>query len=354
MTLKRKRPSDWKKVVGRICLFLLVFAGLETAGGARELIDIFGRKFSIPDIPQRVYSASPPVTYMLYAIDPTTLVGLNFPVREWEKKYLNKRMQSLPVVGGWFGQAQTPNLEMVLKTKPDLIVLMRFGGAFASKMNEEAMKTMPMPVVDVALDKLSDYPDAFSFLGRVLGRERRTRDLVTYARKTLSEMAALAGSIPDHGKVSVYYAEGLDGLSTDCDTSGHAELINVAGGRNVHHCETRDLYGLEAVALEQVMLYDPDVILVKEPIFFKTVFSDPRWQQLRAVKEKRVYLIPFQPFNWFDRPPSFMRLLGSKWLANLLYPKKYPVDIVKETQDFFRLFLDVDLSPEEAGAIIRP
>jgi iron complex transport system substrate-binding protein len=111
---------------------------------------------------------------------------------------------------------------------------------------------------------------------------------------------------------------------------------------------------MEAVSLEQVMLYDPDVILVKEPVFFTQVFSDPRWQRVKAVKEKKVYLIPYEPFNWFDRPPSFMRLLGAKWLANLLYPDRYRVSMVKETQEFFRLFLAVSLTPQEAGAILRP
>jgi iron complex transport system substrate-binding protein len=48
---------------------------------------------------------------------------------------------------------------------------------------------------------------------------------------------------------------------------------------------------MEAISLEQVMLYDPDVILAKEPVFYRAVVSDPRWQLVRAVKEKRVYPI---------------------------------------------------------------
>jgi iron complex transport system substrate-binding protein len=343
-----------KKTAPRICVFLSLLVSLGTLAQAKEITDMFGRRLSMPDRPQRVYSASPPVTYMLYALDPAMLAGLNFPVREWEKKYLRKSMQSLPVLGGWFGQGQTPNLEMVLKAKPEIIVVSTPGGAFRSKMRYTVMKTMPMPVVDVALDTLPDYPEAFLTFGRLLGREARAGELASYARKTLSAMAELAGRIPNQRRVSVYYAEGADGLSTDCDRSGHAELIGVAGGRNVHGCHTQNLFGMEAVSLEQVMLYDPDVILVKEPVFFTQVFSDPRWQRVKAVKEKKVYLIPYEPFNWFDRPPSFMRLLGAKWLANLLYPDRYRVSMVKETQEFFRLFLAVSLTPQEAGAILRP
>jgi iron complex transport system substrate-binding protein len=49
-----------------------------------------------------------------------------------------------------------------------------------------------------------------------------------------------------------------------------------------------------------------------------------------------------------------MRLLGLKWLTNLLHPDLYSVDIVKETQAFFRLFLGIDLTGREALEIIRP
>ena len=72
-----------------------------------------------------------------------------------------------------------------------------------------------------------------------------------------------------------------------------------------------------------------------------------------AVKDKRVYLIPYEPFNWFDRPPSFMRLLGIKWLLNLLHPDRFPVDMVAETQNFYRLFLGVELTAAQAREVLN-
>ena len=105
--------------------------------------------------------------------------------------------------------------------------------------------------------------------------------------------------------------------------------------------------------MEQLLLYDPEVILVKEPTFFATIFTDPRWTNLRAVRDKRVYLIPCEPFNWFDRPPSFMRLLGIKWLLSLLHPDLYRVDMVAETHDFYKLFLGVDLSEIQTREVLN-
>lgn len=81
---------------------------------------------------------------------------------------------------------------------------------------------------------------------------------------------------------------------------------------------------------------------------------DPVWQNVKAVRQGHVYLIPRHPFNWFDRPPSFMRIMGLKWLANILYPAEYKTDIVKEAKDFYRLFLGVDLSDDEMRQVIYP
>ena len=166
-------------------------------------------------------------------------------------------------------------------------------------------------------------------------------------------MNVLATLVKIPKRVSVYYAEGGDGLNTECDTSFHAELIGLVGGQNVHRCKTKDMFGMERISFEQVMLYDPEMILVMDKAFYEKIFTNPLWQRIKAVRDKKVYLIPSQPFNWFDRPPSFMRLLGAKWLANLLYPELYRVNIVGETQHFFRLFFGVELSDNEARRLLQ-
>jgi iron complex transport system substrate-binding protein len=338
-------------------LYLLIIVALAVPASviqtqAREITDIFGKKVSIPDHPKKVYATSPPITYMLYAIDPSMIAGLNAPAQEWEKQYRRKGMQELPVLGGWFGQGNTPNLEMILKVNPEIIITSKYKSAMNDK-TERVIKTLPMPVVSVPINTLSDYPGAFLYLGQVLGRRARSEELAAYARKMLSEMAALTVLVAIPKRVSVYYAEGVDGLSTECDSSPRSEVINLVGGQNVHRCRSWSSFGREKISFEQLMLYNPEVILVFEKTFYEKVFSDPLWQRIKAVRNKRVHLIPSQPFNWFDRPPSFMRLLGAKWLANLLYPERYHINIVKETRQFYKLFLGVDLTAEEAGRLVQ-
>jgi len=337
------------QIVGIGLVAVSLFASLAEA---KEVVDIYGKRLSMPDRARKVVSIGPTGTYLLYAIDPTMLAGLNFPLKEKQKIFLHARMSRLPVIG-WFGQGQTPNRETLMMIKPDIIFTSKLDQSLSSKVTEQ-MKVMQMPVVELTADLLSEYPDAFLRAGRILGRESRAKKLSDYCRKTLAEAAAVVNRLPREKRVSVYYAEGPDGLSTECDTSRHVELIRLAGGMNVHRCLARNPYGLEKVSIEQVLKYNPEVILAFDRGLYRKLFTAPLWKNMRAVKTGRVYLIPQEPINWFDRPPSFMRLIGLKWVLSRLYPDKYQVDIAQEAREFYRLFLGVEVSSDEMGKILRP
>lgn len=338
------------KVVFIATVVFIWWAGFSHAG---LITDMHGRKVEVPDEIHRVYGTSPPVTYLLYAIAPELIAGLNFPCREKEKQYLPERLQTLPVVGGWFGQGRTPNLETLMQVNPDVVLAWYMKNSPVCRKTEDMLIPMGFALVYISLDKLEDYPDAFRFLGRLLHREERAAALADYAQQTLNKIKAVRDSIPESDKVSVYYAEGIDGLSTECDTSVHAQLFALCSGKNVHICPSRTIYGKETVSIEQVMRYAPDVIVSYEPCFYDAIFQDPRWQNIPAVQNHRVYQIPSSSLNWFDRPPSFMRFLGARWLLNKLYPETYDVDIVDETRKFYSLFLNFNLDRQAAKDIIE-
>jgi iron complex transport system substrate-binding protein len=332
-------------------LFLFVLPSHPAFG--REITDMSGRKVTIPDTVSKVVAVSPPGTYLLYAIDPAIIAGLNFPLWENEKKYTVKGYGKLPVIGGLVGQGRTINQEVLLQINPDFVLFWAWKNDAANQQLEATLTRLHLPLVSVQLNSIHDYPEALRFLGNVLNKEYRGQELYRYAADTLNEAKTVTAQIPDSSKVTVYYAEGSDGLSTEKADSLHAELIPLAGGINVHKGEELDHSGMDKVSMEQIISYNPDVILVKEKTFFDTVFTDPRWQNIRAIRDKRVYLIPFVPFNWFDRPPSFMRLLGIKWLINRLHPDLYQIDMVTETKSFYKLFLGVDLNEKEAQEVLN-
>lgn len=337
-------------------LTFLLFALFVSSAHARVVTDMTGRRVAIPDKIKRVVGLSPPATYLIYAIDPNLLAGLSFPLRGDEKFHTVEQFKRLPVVGGLSGEAKNLNVETLLKVKPDIVILWELKRNDITAINrkyEQIVKPLGIPILYVRICSVNDYPAAFHFLGDVLGRKERAAALERYAVNALRKVSRAMSGIPDGKRVSVYYAEGVDGLSTEGEKSMHTQLIPLSGGRNVCRMKESSYMGLEKISMEQLLIYDPDVILVKERTFFERIMKDTRWKNLRAVRAKKVFLIPYVPFNWFDRPPSHMHILGIQWLANLLHPDRYPQDIVKETRAFYRLFFSRELSDREARKIIH-
>ncbi len=191
---------------------------------------------------------------------------------------------------------------------------------------------------------------SFSYIGKLVDKEERAKELENYGNESLNLAKEIAKKVDK--KPKVYYAEGNNGLLTDCNTSIHSELINLASGDNVHKCQATNSFGKEAINFEQVLNYNPEIILVYEKEFYKNIYKDKKWQLIDAVKNKKVYFLPKGPFSWFDRPPSFMRLLGLKYVISILHPDLYELDIYEESKKFYKLFLDLDLNDSQIDDIL--
>lgn len=336
-------------VVGFLMFWEGAFGASALAG--RVVTDMAGRQVSLPSNITKVYASSPPETMLVYALAPQLLAGLNFPLSRDCNGLVHQHALELPVMGGFFGQGKTPNFEILLKVNPDLVL-----GSTRNPLTEKLeakLNRFDIPMVYISLEPLANYPNAFELVGRVLNRKERAKQLAENTRAVLSEVAEKVAGIPPGKRVRVYYAQGNDGLLTENRQSFHAELINLAGGVNVHQSSYVSQYGREKISLEKVIMYQPDVILVDNPLFYSRVFESPGWNNLEAVRNKRVYYIPKLPFNWFDRPPSFMRILGLKWVANKLYPEVFDWDMRKETRDFFALYMQKDITDADITELLK-
>ncbi|WP_245587752.1 ABC transporter substrate-binding protein [Desulfovibrio inopinatus] len=316
----------------------------------RVVTDQLGKTVEIPETPQRIYALSPPDTLLVYAVAPCLLNGWNYQPNKAVLPLLVPCTRGLPVLGGFFGQAKTPNKEAVVKANPDLVVSGTMAQPYAAA--ESFFQSLNAPVIHVNSRNIEDYPGALRFLGDVLGQKKRGETLAAYAEKVLDDVRVGLTSIPEDKRLTVYYAEGRDGLYTDGRESFHAYLLNLAGGVNVHTTPQTKRYGRDRVTMERVLGYAPQAIVVQDAGCRDMILSSPLWRDIPAVQTGRVYLLPDKPFGWFDRPPSFMRILCLKWLAQSLYPDVFHYDMIKETQEFFKLFLQKELSPAEAQSIL--
>jgi len=332
-----------RRIVLRVILSVLLVVSVPVH--ARTVVDMLGRQVAIPEHPARVFGAAPPATALLYTLAPDTLVGLNMPFPPAASGMVPEAVMALPVLGSSMAHGRQANLEQVLALKPELVVA--WGGklppgADANRIADQYAR-IGLPVVFVRLDTLDDWVEAYAFMGTVLGREARAQALGDYVRGALARVRAAVDAVPMSERPSVYYAEGPAGMATECDSSFHVEAIALAGGRNVFHCSPTSAVGLEPVSLEQILHWQPQVIVSQTPKLAHTLAGDARWKNIPAVREGRILEVPRLPFNWIDRPPSFTRALGIQWLAHAFYPERFELDLNAEVKRFYALFLGVTL-----------
>jgi iron complex transport system substrate-binding protein len=185
-------------------------------------------------------------------------------------------------------------------------------------------------LLDGAFDRAAD---AIRTVGMLTGEAERAEALADYATRIVTDVTRRVAPIPVASRPRVYYARGPRGLETGLAGSINVESLERVGAVNVAAALGRG--GLVQVSIEQVLQWDPQVIVTTDTNFAAGVANDPLWRSITAVRGRRVHLAPAVPFGWIDFPPSINRLIGLRWLARVLYPDVFPDDLRAAVREFY-------------------
>jgi iron complex transport system substrate-binding protein len=311
-------------------------------GRAATVTDATGRALPVPERVARVFPSGPPAAIVLYTLAPDLLLGWPRANRPAELEFMLPDIGRRPEVGRLTGRGNTANLESVLALKPDLILDIGSTDATYVSLAERVQQQTGIPYA--LLDgHFNATARSYRTLGQLVHRRADADKLARYAEDTMATIRQRIATVPADKRPSVYYARGPRGLETGLGRSINVETIEFVGAHNVAG-ERRG--GLAAVSLEQVLLWNPDVIVTIDQDFAASVRTDPAWAPVAAVRAGRVHLSPKLPFGWVDFPPSVNRLIGLWWLAKILYPELFPEDLRGKTREFYALFYHV--TPDDA------
>lgn len=330
-----------------IAVMMLMALGLSAA----PYTDDLGRMVELPDTIERVVPSGNLAQMVLYSITPEKIAGWSSQLSGSAKEeYFSQDTVNLPVFGTFYGKKANLNKEALMATGPDLVIDMGEIKGSKETMIDDLDRLQediitPLIFIEAYLD---NTPDVYRKLGALLGAEERGESLASFAEDAI-EMARDARERIDD-PVTVYYSTSPDGLEAIAEGNFHGEVIEKIGAKNV----VPSAFGesSSAVSMEQLYIWDPDVILLSEKEAYDEATTDDMWSMLRAVEEGRVYLVPSEPYSFIDAPPATNRIIGIYWLGSLLYPDLYPVDIVEKTIEYYDLYYGYGLTEEHAREIL--
>lgn len=201
-----------------------------------------------------------------------------------------------------------PDPELVLRLEPDAVLAWHF--------QSDALRATGYPgLIELESNgKDGEAQRLWDLLGKLLSDEPRATLLWQDAE---AQRRNLRSKLPRGEVIKVLLMSPYQDATTWVGQEGYFinPLLRDLGAVN----QAGDYASGWTVGAEQILRYDPDIILV--PSFVDTddlsdIYRNPVWRALRAVRENRVYLMPHT--SAFNMPVEEIPLLF--WLAEVLYP----------------------------------
>ncbi|MEJ5301217.1 MAG: ABC transporter substrate-binding protein [Thermodesulforhabdaceae bacterium] len=316
--------------------WLISGISLAEVEGSLSVEDFRGKKITLPKPPQRIVCLIESALSGLYMLKKQDLVvGVSRNVYENPTflyyAHLDDRIKkrAIPAPGNW----DFVNIESVVALKPDLVIIWAQQLESISLLEEKGI-----PVFGVFLQSEEDIYREIESLGKLTGSEERARELLAFVKEERRKMVEEVSRLPERPRVYFMWAQGK--TETSCGGSTVNDLIELAGGVNICAGIKQEHVVLN---LETIISANPDVIVMwsNSRLNPEDLLSDPQWQNIKAVKTRRVYELP-EIFNvdlW-----TLKFIYAAKLMFSWLHPEAFQQSgktLEEERNRIFRFLYDL-------------
>ena len=308
----------------------------------RTVNDMAGRKVALPAKIGRVVTLGslPVINSFVYSMGEgrTIVNGLaDFARAHWKYQTV-----FAPNIAGQPTMQQPnrePNVEAIMLARPDVVLTMH-------RESVEPLESRGLAVIFLAWQQPEDVKACMTVLGEVFGKPDRAVRYQRYFDETLARVSAALKPVAAAARPRVLYFQ----PSTLTQPRLIAEWwIPAAGGISV----TDDGRAAESrtFSLEQLVAWDPDILIVTEPKDVALVNADRIFRQLKAVKSSKVHVVPVGAHTWSNRTAE--QPLTVLWAAETFHPGRVAgMNLAAATKAFYRTFFDHDLGDAAVTEIL--
>ncbi len=326
-----------------MCLYFALAihpAILPAAGSDRTVVDSLGRVVALPDTVDRIacmYAFTGHVVGMLGKADKIVAVsnGLKRDVL-LNDMYPAFRKAVVPKVQGAI------NMEELAGANPDIVfVHSQTGGnsAIADKFD-----AMGIAWIAVDFNSMAEQRRVVAIIGKAIGASAKADEYNRYYLDCIERVNRVMADLPPDKRLRVYHAT-VEPNRTAPKQSLSSDWIAATGLINVTSLDAGYLLTSEhMVGMEQILLWDPQVILANEPGVCDYIRNSPQWAPVTAVKTHRIHQLPIGISRW-GHPGSLETPLAILWTTKTIYPESVSdMDLEGEIRRFYGRFFNYDLS----------
>ena len=321
-------------------------ASAKPAGETREFTDSTGRTVTLPASITKIAISGPLSQIYILPLAGDLLVGVSTAYAEDAQSYLPAYIYEKAEIGQLYGGKGEMDLEALLSAAPDVVI--DIGEPKKTTAEDLAALTEQTGIPFIHIDAtVATAPEAYRILGKLLDREEKAEELAAWCEDTYAMISAMMEQVDaDGARKTLLYCLGDKGVNVIAKGSFHAETINFMS-ENLAVVEDVVSSGAgNEVDLEQILLWNPDVIIFAPDSCYEDIASSEQWQSIGAVSRDAFYKTPSGPYGWLSSPPAVQRYLGMLWLGELLYPGYAEYDLQEQVTEYYKLFYGCDLTAE--------
>ena len=291
-----------------------------------QVTDMMGHTVTVPRRVVRIATLSATATQLVFAVgaqDQLVVASFGSAVKGKAMGAIYPRLTQVPEAGN----QNAANIETLLAARPD-IVLTEEGPAL------DQMKAVGLPAYAFSAEQPGQLTDAIRKMGVLTGYTAEAAASLDLLATKMKVVADAVGAVEMARRLRVYVA-GTGIFKTFAGDFFQTFMVRNAGGVSVSEQLTG---GKVDVSPEQVLVWNPDVIILTSYTrdTVSDVLANPKLQNVVAVRDHRVYVMPRYVVSWdMPVPESF---LGTMWLAHKLYPDQVRFDMSAEIAEFYRQF----------------
>jgi len=339
-------------------ILILTFSSQVYAKEMIRITDMAGREVLIPKKVERIVALSGSLRYVVYLQVFDKVVGIEGVEKQrvmrgnpsTGKAYwlaIKDKVEKIPTIGEG-GPGKLPDFEKLIVVKPDLIITFEVDNAQLI----QSKTRIPVVVIQYAGTegfKIEDIQNTFSFLGKILNKEKRAEELNRFINQCIEDLKKRTAKTNRAkvyiGAISARGSHGITSTEADYPPLKWLNVNNVADqiGKKGH------LF----IDKEKLLQWNPDYIfidtgginLVNEDYLKNKEF----YKKIKAVNEAKVYtLFP----NNFYRTNLEIMITNAYFIGKVVYPEKFK-DIVsqKKAKEIFEKFLGRDVYSELRSAL---
>ena len=350
-----------KKIASLIMALVLICGSLVGCGTGssesaensnRVITDCAGVEVEIPKNVNRVVCTSASaVPFLLGMGVEDTIVGAHGSTlgQSWASVFYEGFKEEAGKVA-LFGK--NPNAEELIAADVDLVILK--DASYAEELRKQGI-----PALCFKYTNKEELYAAVDMLGEVFGDDAKA-----YAAKwedkldsTIQTIADELKDLPEDKKCNVYYVD-----ATGAEASNENLFLTAGGGSFVEYwinasganLVTSKYQDLEQIDQEEGLSLNPDTIFICGWLEYEAkdiMMNDPLWQDVPAVKNDRVFLMPTSIAS-YDRFSVELPLMLS-YTANQMYPEYHEFDGINELREFNKEFYGREFSDEQLENMLK-